>query len=135
MRKFVKFVLLIFGLFFVAAVAFPFVSHWLDQPHQREIQAKVLNGNCSKVQLQNGKVLLVLSERRHLLRSMDSRDPFIRSLLLSVGSQFKASDHHWGATYTVKSIDADGVNIYFEADGSSPAAVRSSSGTVKLAWK
>ncbi|MDQ3813559.1 MAG: hypothetical protein M3347_06365 [Armatimonadota bacterium] len=135
MRTFANLILLFFALFVAAAGLYPAASRWLDQPRQREIQERGLEARFSKVQLQNGKVLLVVGEHRQAVRSMDSDSPFVRSLLLSVGSQFRASDRHWGATYTIKSIDAGGVNIYFEADGAPPSSVRPSRGTIKLRWK
>lgn len=140
MPRLIKFILLIFAVLVVASVAFPFAAYWLDQPHQREIQAKILIGNFDKVQLQNGKVLMVPAPNRHLMRTMTATTPgfnfFDTPMLLSVGSQFKASDRHWGTTYTITKIEPDGVVIHFEASsGSSATSVRSSAGNVKLGWK
>jgi len=140
MLKFGKFVLLLFALLVVVAIALPIVAYRLDQPHQREIQAKVLNGNFAKVQLQNGKVSMVPAANRHLMRTLTAPIPRFNSfnppMVLSVGSQFKASDRHWGATYTITRIEPDGVVIHFEASGGSSAtSIQSSAGNVKLGWK
>ncbi|WP_170065470.1 hypothetical protein [Abditibacterium utsteinense] len=131
--KLIKSILFLFGSIITAAIAFPILAYQLEQPHQREIQTKVLNGNFTKVQLQNGKILFVTDHPR--LITTAGNQFFDKPVLLSIGSQFKASDPHWGAAYTITRIDLDGVVIHFDASGDVPSAVRRSSGNVKLAWK
>ena len=133
MSKFVKPFLIILGLIIIAAISFPFVGYLLQQPQQRQGQIKFLNGSFGKIQPQNGKVLFTPG-RYFSLRTPDN-DFFDKPMLLAVGSQFSASDEHWGATYIITNIDPDGVIISFDADGYSPSSVRKSSGSVKLAWK
>ena len=57
MSKFVKYVMLVFGLLIIAAIAFPMVAYQLEQPHQRKIQTEILRGQFAKVPRQNDKVL------------------------------------------------------------------------------
>ena len=134
MLKFGKLALLFCFLLFFASLSFPFVSYWLDQPHQHEIQTTVLNRNFTSVKLQKGQVLLVPAPRRHLMRI--GQLFFDKPTLFPVGAQFRASDRHWGATYTIEAIKANGVVIGFDAEGGSSAtSVRRSVGTVELGWK
>lgn len=130
---------LIFRLLIAFTIVSCIVAYQLNQIHQRQIQTNVLNGNFTKVQLQNGKVQLVpvfLAVHGHnYLMKTSNLGPFDKPMLLSVGSQFFANDRHWRAKYTITTIESDGVRIHFDADGNSPAAVRNSSGTVKLQWK
>ncbi|BCM92406.1 hypothetical protein IAD21_04285 [Abditibacteriota bacterium] len=126
-------VLCLLGLLVVFAVVPPFVIYWMAQPHQREIQQKVLEFNLSKVSASGGKVSLVA--RRSLLRTANGDFLMRKPMLFSIGSQFKASDRHWGATYTISSIDSDGITITYNAAGGPPSSVRSSSGTIKLLYK
>lgn len=131
-----KFVLRFLGLMVVAAILFRVIALSVEQRGQAELQAKFLNACFAKVQLQNGQVLIAPAPKYHLLRTMEEgRNPFFTPMLFPVGSQFKASDQHWGATYTIQEIKPEGVVIDFEASGEPRTLVRRSSGTVQLAWK
>ncbi|RYG63676.1 hypothetical protein EON80_20765 [bacterium] len=71
---------------------------------------------------------------RDLIRN--EQDRFLEEpLLLSIGSKFKASDRHWGATYTLVAIQADGIILNYEAEGERPASIRNSAGQLHVSWK
>lgn len=134
MKKIRNLVWLIVGVLVVAEVASQLIRNRLDQPRQRELhewQVKVLNSSVAHVQLQNGKVLFELDPHSNMGSESD-RNPSRNLMLLPVGSQFKTISDHWSGTYTIESIDADGVRIYFEAGGFAVGSLR---GTTKILWK
>lgn len=134
MSKLAKLIWGIFGLLIIAAIALPMVAYQVELPRQREIQTNSLKRAFTKVSLQNGKVLFVPHRRAAFIRTIDRR-PFNKPMLFSVNSQFRAMDNHFGVTYTITSIEPDGVVIHFDASGSPPSTIRRSSGTVKVPWK
>lgn len=139
MRKLARFVPWLLGLLMAAAIVFPNIAR--EAAHRRAsklwpaFQSRVLDRAFSSVQFKDGGVLLTPARQRTYMvprmRTMDGLF-FEGPQQIVPGAQFKVIEHHWGATYTVRGIQRDGVLVDYVGGDQNSGSVR---GQVLLAWK
>jgi hypothetical protein len=92
---------------------------------RRTTQERFLNLRFSSVALRNGRI--AMTPERNFFPSFDYK----QTRVLAIGDKFAYRDRHWHSTYTIKSIEPDGVvvSVYHKRDGADWSF------SVKVTWK